>query len=280
MSRAYSTGNRRRGPSAAAQQSTWRASQWDLAHEQQPVYGQASYGQERSLGSWAHQPAVSPNITSPADYDAEWADKQILGLLINAPSAFADEDQENFQPFLTAYTQTLLDPDPRKRIFKPLYENTTSFAKDCIESWYAALMPPEQIETISRIVWNINEVISHRWPQLAFVVEPFGSVSWRGQTEAGDLDLVLRDYKRPLGYTSEYWGLGGLSNPRLPAMYNTNQIAKELRNNGYLEVNPIRWASTPIGESRMGCTDEPGHAQHVSVFQSNSKMPNLVFLWI
>jgi hypothetical protein len=190
---------------------------------------------------------IQQNYTGPEEFDAVQANTQLFTLLTSAPSAFLDSEE----PFLTAYAQTLMRPDDRESIYPPVLRNVTQFSRECYTSWQHSLPPQDVQETVSRIVWNINEVVASRWPRLRFVVEPFGSVSWRGETGngGGDIDLVLRDYARPLGYTEEYWGEGGLSNMKVPSVYNTNVMARTLRENGYSDVEPIRWASTPIGQS-------------------------------
>jgi hypothetical protein len=142
-----------------------------------------------------------------------------------------------------------MNRDPREDIYPPLLNGPSRFTKECVDSWRGSLPPADVQETISRIIWNVNEVIADRWPRLRFVVEPFGSVSWRGQTGSqGDLDLVLRDYSRPFGYTEDYWGSGGASNMKLPSVYNMNVVARALRESGFVEVEPIKWATTPISE--------------------------------
>ena len=186
-----------------------------------------------------------PTFTLPSDFDRHFADAQVLELLKAAPSVFPDHEG----PFLTAYAQTLIDRDPREEIYPPIIQDADSFTLSCIESWQNSLPSEEVRETVSRIIWNINEVIAARWPRMNFVVEPFGSVSWRGQTGGqGDLDLVMRDYARPLGYSEEFWGQGGASNMKLPSVYNTNVVARALRDSGFVDVEPIKWASTPISE--------------------------------
>jgi hypothetical protein len=186
-----------------------------------------------------------PTFTLPSDFDSNLANAQVLELLKAAPSVFPDHDG----PFLTAYAQTLIDRDPREEIYPPILQDADSFTLTCIESWRNSLPSEEVRETVSRIIWNVNEVIAARWPRMNFVVEPFGSVSWRGQTGGqGDLDLVMRDYARPLGYSEEFWGQGGASNMKLPSVYNTNVVARALRDSGFVDVEPIKWASTPISE--------------------------------
>ncbi len=48
--------------------------------------------------------------------------------------------------------------------------------------------------------------------------------------------------------TPELWGPGGLKNPLFPAVYNVHRVGDALRTAGFAEVQPIKFASTPIGE--------------------------------
>jgi hypothetical protein len=211
------------------------------------LYQQQQQQQQQKRQPQSQQPATyfNPRFTLPRDFDSKDANGQLLQLLQAAPSAFPDQES----PFLTAYSQTLMNRDPREDIYPPLLNGPSRFTKECVDSWRGSLPPADVQETISRIIWNVNEVIADRWPRLRFVVEPFGSVSWRGQTGSqGDLDLVLRDYSRPFGYTEDYWGSGGASNMKLPSVYNMNVVARALRESGFVEVEPIKWATTPISE--------------------------------
>lgn len=205
----------------------------------QPVQQSRPQQQQQSA------PHVAPTFTLPEDFDSSFANGQLLELLKAAPSAFPDQRE----PFLTAYARTLTERDPREHIYPPSLESPSRFTKECLDSWQQSQPSPDVQETITRIIWNVNEVVASRWPRMRFVVEPFGSVSWRGQTGGqGDLDLVLRDYSRPYGYTEDYWGQGGASNMKLPSVYNMNVVARALRDNGFVEVEPIKWATTPISE--------------------------------
>ena len=241
-------------PQPQAQRATLKAKQVVKAHisnlpvrtaRQPPAQQPVQRVQQQRRPVPPPPPHHAPSFTLPQEFDSKFANGQLLELLKVAPSAFPDQDG----PFLTAYARTLTEQDPRQHIYPPLLENPSRFTKECIDSWQESLPPADVQETISRIIWNVNEVIASRWPRMTFVVEPFGSVSWRGQTgSSGDLDLVLRDYSRPLGYTEDYWGQGGASNMKLPSVYNMNVVARTLRDNGFIEVEPIKWATTPISE--------------------------------
>lgn len=118
---------------------------------------------------------------------------------------------------------------------------------EMISSWIKAAPSKENAKTIARLVCQVDNIMKMRFARSKLLIEPFGSASWGGQVnEDGDIDLVMRDLDRPLGYTPQYWTPEKPPNKKLPAHYNVYMIAQALRNGGFTEVQPVGRATTPI----------------------------------
>lgn len=233
---------------------------WEPPSRGSPKSSNSSRGGQQQQSRPIHSSGMQnqPNRMSgsgqidPTDFDRRKADKEILNLYLSAPTVYSGVYSPHSRPFHTAYIERLTKPDPRSDIYPPVLENMSTLTSECYRSWQASAPSEETLSAISRIVWNVNEAIADKWPRLRFVVEPFGSISWRGETGgAGDLDLVLRDYSKPLGYTENLWGPGGGSNRSLPSVYNMFVVGRWLEAYGYQQVNPIKHASCPIGKRRL-----------------------------
>lgn len=89
------------------------------------------------------------------------------------------------------YSSDKLLQDPRKVAYR-------RESLKILLSWVESAPTQQQQRSVLALVRRINQVIQARFPRAAMLVEPFGSVSWGGETsrlsdgEDWDLDLIMR----------------------------------------------------------------------------------------
>lgn len=118
--------------------------------------------------------------------------RQVLELLESVPNPWSNTTQ----PFPSAYHFTLTHPDPRSIIPRELLDRARQSALTIaiLESWRASEPSQKNKEIVVRILNQVNAVFKERYGQrFNFVIEPFGSVSWGGETgDTADVDMTLK----------------------------------------------------------------------------------------
>jgi hypothetical protein len=124
--------------------------------------------------------------------------RQVLELLESVPNPWSSATQ----PFASAYQHTLTHPDPRsiipQQLLNPSRQSALTIA--ILESWRASEPSKENKEAVVRILNQVNSIFKERYGQrFHFVIEPFGSVSWGGETgDTADVDMTLKVSQRSL----------------------------------------------------------------------------------
>lgn len=140
-------------------------------------------------------PRFGINVTHIAGTKFERYDynlRQVKAIMERVPNPWP----EGTKPYASPYYYSLTHPDPRSHI----PDNVLVLAQQSplslaiLESWKASEPSRENKETVVRIVNQVNAVLTERYGRMwNFVVEPFGSVSWGGETgDTADVDLTLR----------------------------------------------------------------------------------------
>ncbi|KAJ9124177.1 hypothetical protein QFC22_000974 [Naganishia vaughanmartiniae] len=237
------------GPTIADREN-WRrppASSLDQSHIQQSRAHQAN--QSRGNLYQPNTPRFGINVTHVAGTKFERHDhnlRQVMAILERVPNPWP----EGTKPYPSPYYYSLTHTDPRSNIPNDIFAlaQQSPLSLAIIESWKASEPSQANKEAVVRIVNQVNAVLKERYGnRWNFVVEPFGSVSWGGETgDTADVDLTLRDLDRPYGYTKELWPKEGRTLPELGGVYNVHALSRCLSEAGYVNVEPIRWANTPI----------------------------------
>ncbi|KAJ9106245.1 hypothetical protein QFC21_001390 [Naganishia friedmannii] len=240
---------RQLGPTAA-DRDNWRrppGGNVDQSRMQQPRIQQTN--QFRDNPYQPNTPRFGINVTHIAGTKFERHDhnlRQVMTILERVPNPWP----EGTKPYPSSYYFSLTHPDPRSNIPGNVHSlaQQSPLSLAIMESWKASEPTRENKETVVRIVNQVNAVLAERYgKRWNFVVEPFGSVSWGGETgDTADVDLTLRDFDRPFGYTEDLWPKNGKKHPELGGVYNVHALSRCLAEAGYINVEPIRWANTPI----------------------------------
>lgn len=118
--------------------------------------------------------------------------RQVLELLEKVPNPWPNVTE----PFPSAYHYTLTHPDPRSIIPQELLDRSrqSPLTIFILESWRASEPSQQNKQAVVRILNQVNAVFQERYGQkFNFVIEPFGSVSWGGETgDTADVDMTLK----------------------------------------------------------------------------------------
>ncbi|GHJ88447.1 hypothetical protein NliqN6_4849 [Naganishia liquefaciens] len=172
--------------------------------------------------------------------------REVIEMLDRVPNPWPSTTQ----PFLSAYRYTLTHPDSRSQIPVQVLDSTrhSALSAAILESWRASEPSQANRETVARIVNQVNAVFRERYgKRFDLVIEPFGSVSWGGETgDTADVDMTLKDFARPFGYTRDLWPKNERDRLDFGPIYNVYALSRLLNEAGYIDVEPIKWANTPI----------------------------------
>ena len=171
------------------QDDSWRRSpngkQNPRTHPQFP----ASYGHSRFNAPARPQVA---NIAGTRFQNPATNVREIIEMLDRVPNPWPSTTQ----PFPSAYRYTLTHPDPRSQIPAHLLDPTrhSPLSTSILESWRASEPSRTNKETVARILNQVNAVFRERYgKRFNLVIEPFGSVSWGGETgDTADVDMTLK----------------------------------------------------------------------------------------
>jgi hypothetical protein len=118
--------------------------------------------------------------------------REVIEMLDRVPNPWPPATQ----PFPSAYRYTLTNPDPRSEIPPALLDPTrhSVLSTSILESWRASEPSKENKEAVVRILNQVNAIFQDRYgKRFRFVIEPFGSVSWGGETgDSADVDMMLK----------------------------------------------------------------------------------------
>lgn len=188
----------------------------------------------------------------------------------------------------SAYEQTIATSSTRLTVPDSLVypHPPDEFQTSLMQSWTTSGIhsDPARQAQLKRFIKRLNEIINEVFNKQygangtvtptsrrgwRYRVEPFGSVSWDGTTGFGDLDLIILDSKLPRGYEPKVWRQpAGMPAPppvekpkgrarnqyvkpntKVPSLYNVDRLAHALQSYGMTKVQPIKFASVPIGMS-------------------------------
>ncbi|GAB1521102.1 hypothetical protein RhiTH_004193 [Rhizoctonia solani] len=129
---------------------------------------------------------------------------------------------------------------------------------------YQANQPSRQtLDNRAKIIDRINTLISEHFGD-GYEVLQFGSTGYGVDSDSSDLDLMIKDNKRPMGFSPHV---------QLSAVYDVKTIAKILRKARFVEIFAIPTASVPIGP--------PGFSSYclalmtVAYLQTQKALPSL-----
>ncbi|CAE6474777.1 unnamed protein product [Rhizoctonia solani] len=106
---------------------------------------------------------------------------------------------------------------------------------------YQASQPSRQtLDNRAKIIDRINTLVSEHFGD-GYEVLQFGSTGYGVDSDSSDLDLVIKDNKRPMGFSP---------NVQLPAIYDVRTIGKILRKARFVDIFAIPTASVPIVKCR------------------------------
>ncbi|KAF8686379.1 RNA uridylyltransferase [Rhizoctonia solani] len=106
---------------------------------------------------------------------------------------------------------------------------------------YQANQPSRQtLDNRAKIIDRINTLISEHFGD-GYEVLQFGSTGYGVDSDSSDLDLMIKDNKRPMGFSPHV---------QLSAVYDVKTIAKILRKARFVEIFAIPTASVPIVKCR------------------------------
>lgn len=156
----------------------------------QPQVPAHAYGPPRSNPA-IHRSQVA-NIAGTRFQHPATNTREVMEMLDRVPNPWPSTTQ----PFLSAFRYTLTHPDPRSEIPPHLLDPTrhSPLSTAILESWRASEPSKANKETVVRILNQVNAIFRERYGQrYKFVIEPFGSVSWGGETgDTADVDLMLK----------------------------------------------------------------------------------------
>ncbi|KAH7338425.1 hypothetical protein B0J17DRAFT_422939 [Rhizoctonia solani] len=106
---------------------------------------------------------------------------------------------------------------------------------------YQASQPSRQtLDNRAKIIERINNLINEHFGD-GYEVLQFGSTGYGVDSDSSDLDLMIKDNKRPMGFSP---------NVQLSAPYDVKNIGKILRRARFVDIFAIPTASVPIVKCR------------------------------
>ncbi|CAE6413282.1 unnamed protein product [Rhizoctonia solani] len=106
---------------------------------------------------------------------------------------------------------------------------------------YQASQPSRQtLDNRAKIIERIDNLIAEHFGD-GYEVLQFGSTGYGVDSDSSDLDLVIKDNTRPMGFSP---------NVQLSAVYDVKLIAKVLRKSRFIDIFAIPTASVPIVRCR------------------------------
>lgn len=118
--------------------------------------------------------------------------REVMEMLARVPNPWPNMTR----PFASAYRYTLTHPDPRSHIPQEMLDESrqSAISVSILKSWQASEPSQENKDAVVRILNQVNAVFHDRYGQkYNFVIEPFGSVSWGGETgDTADVDMTLK----------------------------------------------------------------------------------------
>lgn len=147
---------------------------------------------------WGRRPNPNPcrfnvaNVTGTRFQQPAANMREVIEMLDRVPNPWPPA----MQPFPSAYRHTLTNPDPRSEIPSALLDPArhSALSTSILESWRASEPSKENKEAVVRILNQVNAIFQDRYgKRFRFVIEPFGSVSWGGETgDTADVDMMLK----------------------------------------------------------------------------------------
>ncbi|KAL5634201.1 hypothetical protein ACGC1H_006129 [Rhizoctonia solani] len=106
---------------------------------------------------------------------------------------------------------------------------------------YRASQPSQQtLDNREKIIERINNLIAEHFGD-GYEVLQFGSTGYGVDSDSSDLDLIIKDNKRPMGFSP---------NAQLSVVYDVKTIGKILRKSRFADIFVIPTASVPIVKCR------------------------------
>jgi hypothetical protein len=170
-----------------------------LAHSPayEPVY---TWSQPQAL---AYAQVLPPLKPAPPRFDVA----KIAGTRFQSPATNVQEVMKMLasipnpwppttQSFPSAYLYTMTHEDPRSEIPPLLLDPArhSALSISILKSWQASEPSADSKYAVVRILNQVNAVLQERYGQWwNFAIEPFGSVSWGGETgDTADVDMTLK----------------------------------------------------------------------------------------